>query len=681
MPENADGTKDQLLREIALLKQRVQTLEQSAQQSDHQEQTLRQKLAEEQANLRLISYSLQALQQQANLLFEVIPDALICVDNQWRYTVVNSHAETLIGRTRSVLLGKNVWQTFPSLIETRAYSFSHQAMKEQVPIEFEEFYPEFDKWFAIRLFPSLTGLSIYFRDISQAKQAEIALQRSNQRLVRILESITDGFAAFDQTWRYTYVNQRAAEMLGKKQEELLGQVVWDLFPEAVGTPFYEAYHRAVAEQVAVDLEAFYPALDTWFRIRAYPSPEGLSVYYQDVTDQKRSAAEREDLLQREQAARQEAEAANRIKDEFLAVLSHELRTPLNPIVGWTRMLLASNLDEAKQLSALQTIDRNARSLSQLIEDLLDVSRILQGKLSLQTAPVNLVAIIASALETVRLAAEARSIDLHTDLTPHTGVLMGDVNRLQQVVWNLLTNAIKFTPTGGQVEVRLTYTDTYAQVEVSDTGRGIESTFLPHIFDHFRQADATTTRTFGGLGLGLAIARHIVELHGGTVAAHSPGLGKGATFTVKLPLQGSSAPSSPNRPAPIAKACLSGKRVLIVDDDEDTRNLTAYILEQSGAITTVTASAQEALVALSQSHPDILVTDIGMPEVDGYMLIRQIRQLPATAGGQMPAIALTAYAGDGDQQRVIAAGFQRHVTKPIDPVDLVNAVSDVIESAA
>ncbi|MBD0334846.1 MAG: PAS domain-containing protein [Cyanobacteria bacterium Co-bin13] len=681
MPEDADKTKDQLLSEIALLRQRVQALELFAEQSHQQEQVLQQQLAAEQTHFRLANYSLQALQQQATMLFEVIPDALICVDNQWRYTVVNSHAEALLSRHRSSLLGKNVWETFPSLVETQAHSLSYQAMAEQVPIEYEEFYSEFDKWFAIRLFPSPTGLSIYFRDITQAKRAELALQRSSQRVIRILESITDGFAAYDPEWRYTYVNQRAAEMVCKTQEELLGQVVWQVFPEAVDTVFYQAYHRAVAEQVPVDVEAFYPALETWFRIRAYPSPEGLSVYYQDVTQDKQSAAERDELLLREQTARQQAEAANRIKDEFLAVLSHELRTPLNPIVGWTRMLLASSLDEGKRQSALETIDRNARSLSQLIEDLLDVSRILQGKLMLQNTPVNLVAIIASALETVRLAAEARSIELETDLTPHTGLLLGDSNRLQQVVWNLLANAVKFTPAGGRVEVRLSYTQTYAQIEVIDTGQGIESEFLPHIFDHFRQADATTTRTFGGLGLGLAIARHIVELHGGTITAQSPGLGKGATFTVKLPLQSNGTPSPIGAPSPAAQASLAGTRVLIVDDDEDTRNLTAYILEQSGAIPTVTASAQEALVALAQSHPDILVSDIGMPEVDGYMLIRQIRQLPAAAGGQMPAIALTAYAGDGDQRRVLEAGFQRHVTKPIDPVDLVNAISEVIEPPA
>ncbi|MBD0269940.1 MAG: PAS domain-containing protein, partial [Cyanobacteria bacterium Co-bin8] len=594
MPENADKTKEQLLSEIALLRQRVQALELFAEQAHQQEQALHQQLAEEQTHLRLVNYSLQALQQQASMLFEVIPDALICVDNQWRYTVVNGHAEVLLSRARSSLLGKNVWQTFPSLIDTQAYSLSCRAMAEQVPIEYEEFYSEFEKWFAIRLYPSPTGLSIYFRDVTQTKQAEQELQRSSQRIVRILESITDGFAAFDRDWRYTYINQRAAEMVCKTQEELLGQVVWEVFPESVGTAFYDAYHRAVAEQVQVDMEAFYPGFDAWFRIRAYPSPEGLSVYYQDVTQEKQAETERNDLLQREQAARQQAEAANRIKDEFLAVLSHELRTPLNPIVGWTRMLLTSNLSEVKRQNALETIDRNARSLSQLIEDLLDVSRILQGKLVLQSIPVNLVAIIASALETVRLAAEARSIDLQTDLIPHTGLLLGDAHRLQQVIWNLLSNAIKFTPVGGRVEVRLAYTDAYAQIEVSDTGQGIEPHFLPHIFDHFRQADATTTRNSGGLGLGLAIARHIVELHGGTVAAQSPGLGKGTTFTVKLPLQGDSRPSPAQVSLSVAQASLVGTRVLIVDDDEDTRNLTAHILEQSGALTTVTTSAQEAL---------------------------------------------------------------------------------------
>ncbi|MEH2400054.1 hybrid sensor histidine kinase/response regulator [Nostoc sp.] len=393
----------------------------------------------------------------------------------------------------------------------------------------------------------------------------------------------------------------------------------------------------------------------------------------------------EESARREQAARAVSEAAqnaaeqaNRLKDEFLAVLSHELRSPLNPILGWAKLLQTRKFDEAKTAYALATIERNAKLQSQLMEDLLDVSRILQNKLSLKISSIDLSAVIEVALDTVRLAAQAKSVQLKTKFEPNIGQVLGDPSRLQQVVWNLLSNAVKFTPSEGQVEIRLERVGTQAQIQVSDTGKGIDPEFLPHVFDYFRQADNTTTRTFGGLGLGLAIVRQIVELHGGTVQAESEGDEKGATFTVLLPIKSVEPQTSEDKGLPDASPNLLGVNVLVVDDEVDTRNLIVFILQQYGASVRAFASASLALDALAVEKPDILLSDIGMPEMDGYMLIRQIRSLPPEQGGEIRAIALTAYAGEVDQQQILQAGFQKHLTKPIEPGKLAMVIASLVK---
>ncbi|NEQ20240.1 MAG: response regulator [Microcoleus sp. SIO2G3] len=397
----------------------------------------------------------------------------------------------------------------------------------------------------------------------------------------------------------------------------------------------------------------------------------------DITDHKRAEVEREQILAREQAAREAAEAANRVKDEFLAVLSHELRSPLNPILGWSKLLQTRKLDEAKTAQALSTIERNAKLQAELIEDLLDVSRILQGKLNLNVRPVNLVTTIQSALETVRLAAQAKSIELEVSLDPLVGQVLGDATRLQQVVWNLLSNAVKFTSAGDLVMVRLEQFDTQAQIIVSDTGKGIHPDFLLHVFDYFRQEDGKTTRQFGGLGLGLAIVRHLVELHGGTVWADSPGVGLGSTFTVQLPLMATSLEVQQSKPLPANITNLSQLQILVVDDEADMRELAVTILEEYGAVVRVAASATEALMALDQFKVDVLICDIGMPDVDGYMLMRQIRSRSPEQGGEIPAVALTAYAGELNQQQALAAGFQLHISKPVEPAELAKAIATLV----
>ena len=391
----------------------------------------------------------------------------------------------------------------------------------------------------------------------------------------------------------------------------------------------------------------------------------------DLIDRKLLEAERERLLANEQTARTEAERANRIKDEFLAIVSHELRSPLSPIVGWTTLLQAGRLDRDTKAQALNIIARNAKLQAELIDDLLDVSRILRGKLSLDITTVDLAQTMRSAIETVQLAAESKSIQIHTMLEPNS-IVLGDPNRLQQVFWNLLSNAIKFTPAGGQVEVCLDNLGSTAQITVSDTGKGIDPDFLPHVFDYFCQENSATTRQYGGLGLGLAIVYHIVQLHGGTIKADSAGEGQGATFTVELPVTNSSQQEPKNTSSEPALD-LSGIKVLVVEDDPDTREFVTFLLEQHGAKAIAVDSAQAALNTLTHSQPDVLLSDIGMPEVDGYMLLRQIRALPSEQGRNIRAIALTAFAGEIDYQQAMLAGFQRHLVKPVEPAKLVKAI--------
>ncbi|MEG4272168.1 MULTISPECIES: PAS domain S-box protein [unclassified Microcoleus] len=400
-----------------------------------------------------------------------------------------------------------------------------------------------------------------------------------------------------------------------------------------------------------------------------------------ICDQIAIALERANLNDSLQQQAEQLRQANRIKDEFLAVLSHELRSPLNPILGWSKLLQTGKLDAAKTAQALATIERNAKLQTELIEDLLDVSKILQGKLSLNIRPVDLALTVESAIETVNLAAAAKSIDIRTVLDPQIGQTLGDSGRLQQVVWNLVSNAVKFTSAGGRVEVNLTRVGDRAQITVADTGIGIAREFLPYVFDYFRQKDGATTRKFGGLGLGLAIVRHLVELHGGTVAADSQGEGQGATFTVSLPLSpkvkgqenslaGFSERSTADEP-------LSGMRILVVDDEPDMRELISFLLEDAGAEVLSVAVPQEAIAALSNFQPDVLLSDIGMPGMDGYMLLRQVRSLEPERGGLIPAIALTAYAGEFDRQQALQAGFHRHLAKPIEPDQLIKTIAALL----
>jgi signal transduction histidine kinase len=406
----------------------------------------------------------------------------------------------------------------------------------------------------------------------------------------------------------------------------------------------------------------------------------------EIVERRRAEAERAALFEREQAAREEAEAMNRMKDEFLGTLSHELRTPLNAILGWTHLLEVGKRDDAAITRATRVIKNNAQAQTQLVGDILDVSRIISGKMQLYIAVVDLRGVIEKTLETLQPAADAKGISIQTEWKG-SGRLLADQDRLQQVMWNLLSNAIKFTPRDGHVRVELDVTPQDIRVVVADDGQGIDADFLPHVFDRFRQADSSLARPHGGLGLGMAIVRHLIELHGGTIAVTSEGIGKGATFLATLPVRLPAADAVPQVEqravsrdmTPASYVSLDGVSVLIVDDEADALEVLTLLLEERGAKVTAARSAAAAWRVLKKRVPDVLVSDVGMPGVDGLALIRKLRTLPANEGGQVPAVALTAYATASDSAKALAAGFTRHVAKPIVPSEIVEIIANLAEA--
>ena len=516
------------------------------------------------------------------------------------------------------------------------------------------------------------------------QEMEIALRESEARFRSFAENSNDVIWITDALeYRLIYVSPSYETIWGHSADEIyadLARFIDSIHPEdrdRVRTSWQQCSQRVITQEYRV----IRPDGKTiWIRDRGFPiyDDEGNLLWIggiaEEITERRQVEAERQQLLERERAARAEAESANRVKDEFLAIVSHELRSPLNPIVGWTTLLQAGRLDRDRTAQALKIIAKNAKLQAELIDDLLDISRILRGKLSLNITTVDLAQTVQSAIETVRLAAESKSIQIQTKLEPNVGLVSGDSNRLQQVFWNLLSNAIKFTPSAGRVEVGIEILGSTAQVTISDTGKGIHPDFLPHVFDYFRQENGATTRQHGGLGLGLAIVYHLVQLHDGTVEADSDGEGQGATFTVKLPLTDSYSPKElENTSLQPAAWDLTGVEILVVEDNPDTRELIAFILERYGAKALAVDSAQAALDTLTNFQPDVLLSDIGLPEVDGYMLLQQIRALPPEQGGNIRAIALTAFAGEIDYQQAMSAGFQRHLAKPVEPDKLVETI--------
>ncbi|MBN3911247.1 MAG: response regulator [Nostoc sp. NMS1] len=620
-----------------------------------------------------------------------IQDQFFVLDREWRYTFVNDRVAEVVGIQKEELLDRIIWEVFPDVAKSEFYTQVHWAMAQQTVVQFEYFYPPWQRWFENRVYPFGEGVSVFVTEISDRKQAEKALRESEERFRNMADNAPFMVWVTDTSSYCTYLSKSWYDFTDQSEETGLGfgwlNAVHPEDYDDVRNIFLEASKLCEAFRMEYRLRRkdgeyrwTIDAANPWFGVDGQFKGYIGSVI--DITERKTAEAERDRLLELEQAARTEAETANRIKDEFLAVLSHELRSPLNPILGWARLLQTREFQPAEIKKAIATIERNAKLQAQLIEDLLDVSRILQGKLNLKMFPVNLILVIEAGLETVRLAAEAKDIQIQTILDASLGQVLGDFDRLQQVIWNLLSNAVKFTPEEGKINIQLERIDSQAQITVSDTGKGISPEFLPHVFEYFRQADGTTTRRFGGLGLGLAIVRHLIELHGGTIWAESLGEGQGAIFRVRLPLikkeltpkqQINIDPLNASSTAEI----LTGIQILVVDDDDDTREFHTFVLEQAGARVIAVASAKEALQALAESEPDILLSDIGMPETDGYMLIRQVRALQPKQAKQIPAIALTAYAGEINQQQAIASGFQRHLSKPVEPDELVKAIATLI----
>jgi len=528
------------------------------------------------------------------------------------------------------------------------------------------------------------GASKIARDISERRRGDEA----RARLAAIVDSADDAIVSKTLDGVITSWNRAAQAMFGWTAAEAVGQRITLIIPrerwpeedevlarvrkgESIDH-FDTVRVRKNGERIDVSLTVS-PVKDARGRII------GASKIARDVSDRKRAEAERATLLQTVQQAREEAEELNRSKDQFLAMLSHELRTPLNAIFGWARMLQSAAMDEVTSRRAIDAILRNATAQVQLVEDLLDVSRIITGKMRLDVQSLDLKSVIESALDAVQPAASAKGLKIETVLDPNAGPVVGAADRLRQVVWNLLMNAIKFTPRDGRVRVHLRKIKSHVEIVVSDNGEGIQPEILPFIFDRFRQGDSTTTRPHGGLGLGLALVRHLVDLHGGRVRAASEGPGRGATFVVELPIAilSSEAGATPEASAATGALPLQSVRVLLVDDDADGLDLTTVMLTNSGAQVKTAVSVAAALDVLESWPADVLVSDIEMPREDGYELLRRIRAKERGGRTRLPALALTAYGRPEDRRRTLAAGFNLHLAKPIDPSELVLAVANLV----
>ncbi|CAN5834768.1 hypothetical protein BH18ACI5_BH18ACI5_04920 [soil metagenome] len=543
-----------------------------------------------------------------------------------------------------------------------------------------------------------------------------ALRESAERLQAMFNQAAVGIAVADLSGRFVEMNRRFTEIIGYDSAEARQITFQEITHKDDAEASRVAARRLVEGEISeYSLEQRYIRKDgsiIWSHTTvtlltdAQGRPQQFLGVIDDISVRKgmeednarlyeaaqRAAEERKMLLESERAARTAAERMSEMKDEFLATLSHELRTPLNAILGWCQILRRGSRDAADLLRGLETIERNARVQTQLIEDLLDMSRITSGKLRLDIQPLSPASFIEASLDTVRPAADAKGIRLVKVLDPSAGPISGDPGRLQQVVWNLLSNAIKFTPRDGKVQVVLQRVNSHIEISVADTGVGINPEFIPHLFERFRQGDASTTRKFGGLGLGLSIVKNMVELHGGTIAVKSPGEGLGTTVTVLLPVSvvfRNASTSDDHHPrsandtsAPFLPAAeLSGLKILVVDDQPDARDLVKRVLEDCSATVVTAARTDDALRLVEEERPDVLITDIGMPDADGFELLRRVREMGSERGGRVPAIALTAFARSEDRTRALRAGFLVHVSKPVDPSELVATVASVARRAA
>jgi PAS domain S-box-containing protein len=637
-------------------------------------------------------------------------DAILSKDTNGIIRSCNRAAERLFGYTAAELIGKPVRILIPADRQAEEDDILARIRRGERVDHFETKRVTKDGRLldiSLTISPvrdstgTIVGASKIARDITEQRRAamELAAQQAWFRIT--LASIGDAVIASDPEGHVSYMNATAERLTGWPLAAAQGRQLEDVFEivnETTREPVENPAGLVMRLGHIVGLAnhtvligrhgAEYPITDSAAPIRdAEGRMLGVVLVFRDVSEERRAegaiAEQGERLLKAERIARAEAERASRVKDEFVAMVSHELRTPLNAILGWTQLTLKAKHDPAAVERGLEVIVRNTRVQAQLISDLLDISRIVSGKIALQIQSVSLTSIVGEAIETVQQEAEAKSIALRTELEDGVGFVAGDPARLQQVVWNLLSNAVKFTPPGGHIVVGLRGMNGHAQITVADDGVGIRAEFLPHVFDRFHQADRSITRRFGGLGLGLSIVKHLVELHGGAVRAESAGEGKGSTFVITLPTSSAAADSDAGeaevreRIATEAIA-LQGIRVLVVEDDPDTREFLTRLLDSHGALVVSTASAREALDNFHQARPQILLSDIGLPDMDGYQLIQRIRQQDASAGGTIPAIALTAYARSDDRTRALRAGYQAHVVKPVEAAELLATIESFAE---
>lgn len=610
-----------------------------------------------------------------------------CVD--YRFLEANAAFEEQTGLANAI--GKTARELVPNLDESWFRLYGQVAVTGE-PARFENYAPAMNRWFearAHRFGPAeQRQVALVFKNITARKLIELELAESEARFRNMADHAPVMLWVTEVDGQCVHLNRQWYEFTGQTPEIGLGLGWLDAVHPDDAANVENAFLLANSAQRGFSLDyrlRHHSGEYRWVIDAAAPrfDLDGTFLGYigsvVDISARKRVEEEREELLRRAEAGRSEAEQANRLKDEFLATVSHELRTPLNAVLGWAQMLRAGSVPAERREHALETIERNARNQAQLVNDLLDVSRILAGKIRLEVEALNVDDVVAQALETVRPAASAKEIRLQATLDTKCTV-MGDRARLQQIAWNLLSNAVKFTPKGGRVHIILSRRDSSVELSVADNGQGIEPEFLPHVFERFRQADGRITRRVGGLGLGLSIAKHLVEAHGGAISVASDGAGKGALFTVRLPIAAASslAVSLPPELGLLssdldASAGLEGLRVLVVDDEWDTREMLRELLE-SCRVTVVTAgSAADGLRALQQQSIDLLISDIGMPDEDGFAFIRKVRALTTSERADVPAIALTAYARAQDRARAVLAGFNTHVPKPVEALELFAVV--------
>jgi PAS domain S-box-containing protein len=628
--------------------------------------------------------ALRESKQKIVTILESITDLFYSLDNEWRFTDINHQTLERFGKTREELLGKVIWEVFPSAVDSGLYPNLHQAVKDRTPYHFEMQSSIFaDRWFEVHLYPAEEGVSVYLRDISERKKAEEEIRFQ----AHLLDAVEQAVIATDLEGKIIYWNSFAERLYGWTASEALTANIIDITPASSLREQAAEIFSTLKQGKSWSGEFLVKRRDGLeFPVMVTDSPivndegeligiVGVSV---DNTSRRRTEEERDKLLAREQQARAEAEDANRLKDEFLATLSHELRNPLNVVIGYAEILRRSDESQSHAfvVKAANTIRRNALAQAQLVSDLLDLSRLQMGKVALNQQPVSLSTIITDAIETVRAEATGKRIVLNIAMDSEILVIEGDPVRLGQVAWNLLNNAVKFTPVDGEVKIWLTKDGDDAKLVIEDNGQGISAEFLPHVFEIFRQADASSARRQGGMGIGLALVKQLAELHGGRVSAESEGVGVGARFSVWIPLYKAGVAGLESERTG-ATGALNNKFILVVDDSPETTEMLGKLLQLEGAFVELARSGEEALEIAGRKNFDLVVSDISMPEMDGYQLLQKLRELPSMAN--VPAVALTGYGRGADVDRALEEGFAEHLTKPLDLDQLLQIVRRLTEA--